>query len=351
MAIILNRPVQRISELVLGKLGLSPELAVELAAALGGTAEEWLLRDVTHRLSEQRSDIADVRRRAKLYELAPIKELKKRGWIGPVDDIDAIERDLLRLFEVSSIDQEPAVLGAMRKSAPNVALTPAQKAWAFRVRQVAAMIPPSAVSPYQESRIADCMRDIRKLAAYSAEVRKAPALLAAYGIRLVVIEGLPGAKVDGYATWLDPDSPVIGMSLKHDRLDNFWFTLGHELMHIRHRDVAPVDGDVGGPDDGSSGAKSPIERRADDESAALFVPPDELASFIRRVGPLYSTEKINQFANRIKMHPNVIIGQLKHRKEIGPAAHNKNVPKVREAVVKAAVTDGWGKTIHLEASR
>ena len=45
LARIIGRPAPRINELIRGKIGISPELAIELAAALGGTAEEWLQRE------------------------------------------------------------------------------------------------------------------------------------------------------------------------------------------------------------------------------------------------------------------------------------------------------------------
>src|SRR5438067_1287904 len=129
------------------------------------------------------------------------------------------------------------------------------------------------------------------------------------------------------------------MSLRYDRFDSFWHTLAHEVIHIKYEDVAPVDAEMDDAGDELLRVKPPMEQRADKEACETFVPPGELDSFIRRVGPLYSLEKINQFANRIKMHPTIIIGQLKHRHEIGPEKFNQvNVP-IRETVVKAAIVD------------
>ena len=70
-----------------------------------------------------------------------------------------------------------------------------------------------------------------KLAAYSGEVRKVPSLLLSYGIRFVAVEGLSGAKMDGFATWLDDHSPVIGMSLRYRPTG---FVLVHPSARIGH---------------------------------------------------------------------------------------------------------------------
>ncbi len=347
LAKIIGKPTPRVNELIQGKLSISAELATALGAAFGTTAAFWLQVETARLLAQAASAAEPVRKRARLYELAPVKEMQKRGWIKSAESPEELEREVLRYYRIANLDEEPLIHGAMRKTAPSIAATPAQRVWAFRVRHVAATIPSASLSKYDESRLDACRADLRKLASYSTGVSKAPRLLATYGIRFVVIEGLAGAKLDGFATWLDDESPVIGMSMRYDRLDWFWFTLGHELSHICHRDIAPVDGDVSGSEDLLE-VKSPMERRADAESAAMFIPPDELKSFALRAGPLFPIEKINQFANRIKIHPTIIIGQLKNNGAMGYSAHSKSNAPVREAVVKAAITDGWGKTIHAE---
>jgi HTH-type transcriptional regulator/antitoxin HigA len=252
----------------------------------------------------------------------------------------------MQFYGMKSLDDGPSLHGAMRNTKHEITASSPQIAWAFQVRRLARAIPDSAVGKYDESNLDACKKELRKLAAYSAEVRKVSEVLMGYGIRFVVVEGLSGAKMDGFATWLDDHSPVIGMSLRRDRLDSFWFTLGHELEHIKNRDVAHIDGDIGGNDDVPLEVKSSIELRADAESAAMFIPPDELESFIRRVGPLYSVERINQFANSIKMHPSIIVGQLKHRGQIGYSRFTKPNYPVRETVLKSAIADGWGKSLY-----
>jgi HTH-type transcriptional regulator / antitoxin HigA len=348
LALIMSRPAQRINELVLGKASVSPEVAVELAAALGGTAEEWLQREAAYRLSLANTDPENVRRRARLYDLVPVKELQKRGWIRPTDDIDEIEKDVLRFLEISSINEEPCIQAVLRTTNPGAELTPAQRAWCFRVRHMARSI---TVPPYQDNRADQCSARLRKLAAYSQHVGKVPALFASFGVRFVIVEPLTGTKIDGMATWLDDHSPVVGLSMRFDRIDSFWHTVSHEWSHIRHRDALSVDTDIAEPGEVSLAVKPPVERRADEEAAATLIDPEELQSFIQRVGPFYSKERINQFANRIRMHPGVIVGQLQHRAEIGYSANRELLVKVRHVVTPVALTDGWGSSIDPRALR
>ena len=57
------------------------------------------------------------------------------------------------------------------------------------------------------------------------------------GIHLVREGHLRKTRLDGAAMKLPDGSPVVGLTLRYDRLDYFWFTLLHELAHVaRHLD-------------------------------------------------------------------------------------------------------------------
>src|SRR5690606_31650273 len=60
---------------------------------------------------------------------------------------------------------------------------------------------------------------------------RARAALAERGIVLIIEQHLQGTYLDGAALLTDRDIPVVGLTLRHDRLDNFWFTLFHEVGH------------------------------------------------------------------------------------------------------------------------
>ncbi len=62
--------------------------------------------------------------------------------------------------------------------------------------------------------------------------KRARDLLAKKGIVLVVERGLPGSYLDGAAMLIDGETPVVALTLRYDRLDNFWFVLMHELGHV-----------------------------------------------------------------------------------------------------------------------
>lgn len=343
LARIVGRSRPDITNVILGKLGVSPELASRLSVALGGTAKDWLDLDVTRQLSLVPAVVDDaVSRMAHLYQVAPIKAMERRGWIRETETADELEAELLRFFDGTPLDTNPTFPATLRKTDPRAPLTFEQRAWILRARQLA-KVPP--VAPFDAARLEDAARDLRALAAYPDEAHKLTTMLGEYGIRFVVVEPLPGGSIDGASFWLDEQSPVIAVSLRMDRMDWFWHTVAHEFAHIRNRDDHSLDADLVGAERISDEARDAIERRADADGAALLVPPEKLDSFISRVGPLYSKNRLTQFANTIKMHPAIIVGQLQHRGEIPYTHHRDMLVKIRERALAAAICDGWNRTV------
>jgi HTH-type transcriptional regulator / antitoxin HigA len=325
---------------------MTPETAVALAAAFGNTGNDWMRMDAAYRLALTDADVSGVQKRARLYDLAPIRDMQRRGWIKQTKDIGELQTDLEQFFGTSSLDQKIAFAVSAFRAETFGHLNSAERAWCFRALQLAAALP--SEERFHDSSLRLAERDLRGLAAFPQTAARIPRLLSKFGIRLVVVEPLAGSRIDGAAFWLDATAPVIAITIRYDRIDRFWFILFHELAHIRNHDQPSVDLDlVGDKADTTVLLQEEHERRASEEAAANLIPPNELTSFIRRVGPLYSRARIVQFAHRMKIHPGIIVGQLQHRGEIKFSSHQQLLAKVRDGVTAKALTDGWGKTISL----
>lgn len=341
LAAITGSARQTISSIVSGKSNISPEMAVALAAAFGNSPEEWLRWDNQYRLSVTERDTSEITVLAKCYSLAPIKDMVKRGWIPDTDDATEMESSLKKFFGSDSLDDVTLHL-APRRTAIVPELNISERAWCFRAKQLAAS---QIVEPFSEKSLKSAKAKLRKLAAYSKEARRVPRILAECGIRFVIVEPITGVKIDGAAFWLE-DGPVIAMSLRYDRIDGFWFTLMHEIAHIANGDAA-IDSDL---IEGMKGivvrlVDNVAERLADQQAADSLIPTAELKSFIQRVGPFYPTARIIQFANRMKIHPGIIVGQLHHRQELPYAQQREFLVKIRDVISSTALTDGWNQMI------
>ena len=336
---------QSISSIVSGKTGITPEMAIALAAAFENAPTDWLHWNAQYELALAEVDRASVERRAAIFRLAPIRDMQKREWIREADDVGELEESL-RAFFGGPLDQAIDFPLAARRTIRLEELTSAERAWCFRARQLARIVP--AEAPFSPERLPDAQRLLRQAAAYPKEIRKVPRILSTHGIRFMVIEPLPGVEMQGASFWLDEQSPVIAISTQFDRIDAFWFTLFHEFKHIEHNDACSFDTKLLSERNGVFTvllADNDAERKANEAAADALVPADELTSFVRRIAPLYSTERIIQFAHRMKIHPGIIVGQLQHRGELGFKAHRDLLVKIRSIISETALTDGWGHTI------
>src|SRR5262249_43974863 len=159
--------------------------------------------------------------------VAPVKDMAKRHWIDETKTIDALERELLRFFDVAAITDKPRLTFAARKSTTYDVTTPEQLAWVCRVRNLGKAV---SASQFDQATFTKGLAELQNYISHEANIRRVPAFLARLGVRLVVVEHLPRSRMDGVTLWLSNQEPVVGISMRFDRIDYFWFTLLHELM-------------------------------------------------------------------------------------------------------------------------
>jgi len=346
LAEILGVSERLVSEVVGGKRGISAGTAQGLAAAFGTSAQFWLNLESSYRLyreAQSGTRMESVSRRARLFSIAPVNEMLKRGWLPPSSNIEVLERHFCEFFEISNIDETPTfVPHAAKKSGSYEAVSSSLMTWLHRARQLANASVPTGT--FKADSVARIVAKLGGLLQAAIETRNVARILSDHGIRFVIAEPISKTKLDGVTFWLDAKSPVIAMTLRYDRIDSFWFTLLHELGHVDARDGQadrlPIVDDLDllrKPDD-----LPESERRAHAFASATLVPADELTDFVARTRPLYSKVRIDNFAKRIKVHPGIVVGQLHHRHEFDWSYHRAFLVKVREHVVGTTLTDGWG---------
>jgi HTH-type transcriptional regulator/antitoxin HigA len=331
--------------IVTGKRAITPEMAKAIGGAFGTPPEFWLNLENAYQLSKVSSRDASIPDRARLYSVAPVGEMIRRGWISNVNTAAAMEIELKRFFGTEDLSAIRPLAMAARKSTSYDETTIPQRAWGYRVLKLGQTVSAGA---FDEKQVA---RDLPKLVAlspYPENIRKLPAILASWGIRLVVVAHLERTKLDGATLWLDSakTQPVVALSLRFDRIDSFWFTLMHEMLHVRNREVS-IDADLLEDAKGEGGEPTEndeMENRVNVEAATILVPKDKLDSFIIRTRPLYSKAKVENFARLYNVHPGVVLGQLHRRREIDWKYMRDLLVQngVRKMIAGQAMTDGWG---------
>lgn len=346
LAMILDRPIRTVNEIIVGKRGITPDTAKGLGEAFGTSAQFWLNLESAYRLSLSSVQQESVARRAAIYEIAPIRAIVKRNWIEYSNNMDVLEKRLKDFFGIEEISETPKFWHAARKSTSYSEWTPAQNAWLFRARHLATTV---SALPFTKTRFNSSLERLRQLLLNEQDIRMVPKILSESGIRFLIIEPLPQSKIDGACFWAD-NSPVIVLSLRYDRIDWFWHTLMHELGHVKNDDGRkngniPFDIDLVGESAQPIENMPQYEREADSFAINFLIPQADFDDFIARVRPLYSKKRIVGFANKINVHPGIVVGQLQHRHEINYSQNREMLVKIRKTIAGAALTDGWGYSL------
>jgi HTH-type transcriptional regulator/antitoxin HigA len=341
---IIGKDSRLVYEIVNGKRSITPETAILFAEALRTSPDVWMNLESQYQLSKVHSKESSVSRRADLYTRFPVREMIKRGWIEATKNIDTMEGQICTFFGMKCFNDNPELFpNAAKKQSYNSDVPIQQIAWFYRAKKIALSAP---AQKYDAKNLSVALDELRAEAEYAEGIRNVPSILSKFGIRLVVVEPLSGSKIDGACFWLEKKYPVIAMTLRYDRVDNFWHVLMHEIDHIKHKegvDHPIIESDIL---DANIDELPEIEKRANEAAADILVPSNEMTGFVVRVNPMFTEEQIVGFSRRIHIHPGIVVGQLQRRKLIHWSVYRKRLVKIREFIVGNAITDGYGQIIN-----
>jgi HTH-type transcriptional regulator/antitoxin HigA len=296
----------RASEILAGKRGLTSEMMRRLRDEWGIPADSLLGGP-----SPDPTTPAPDQGPARVMDAETTRQMVRRRYFPELDGVRQSGKDLAarvqRYFEEhAGLLPAPARLrqGGGRKAKIN---PDAVDAWLLRVARRA--VEEKAGLPRWDKQALDG-HFLRWLAGLSGIRDKGPRLaceaLEKKGIGVILEPRLNQTHLDGAALLTAAGLPVIGLTLRHDRLDNFWFTLfhelGHVLKHLSPETPAMVDCDI----DEKKTGKEEIE--ADRFALDTLIPPD---AWERQVRHLHYAEDIRTVAGKLCIDPAVIAGRLR----------------------------------------
>ncbi|MDH3997262.1 MAG: ImmA/IrrE family metallo-endopeptidase [Desulfuromonadales bacterium] len=285
----------KVSEVLSGRRSLSLAMIRKLHQGLGVPAEV-LLQDSKSTAPELLAELD--------WSKFPIKEMRKRGWL-----------------EDSAEDAAETMLWSWAKSLGEEALQPAYlrqhvrskgkedvyalNAWRIRVLLLAAA---QELPAYKKGTVTtEFVRDMVRFSYLENGPLLAKEFLAKNGIHFVTERHLPHTHLDGAAFKFPDGSPVVALTLRHDRQDNFWFTLCHELAHVAlHFDGNEHDAFFDNLDQSES---NDIEGEADRWATEALIPSDVWKAADLCTHP--TTAKIRSFAEALRISPVIPAGRVR----------------------------------------
>ena len=290
----------KVSEVLARKRPLTLSMIKALHNGLGIPAESLLQEQDPNALDEYKIE----------WERFPVKDMRSRGWLdaylrSTTNNIEALKKFFDDLKPVPIIDvmyrQSKHVRSARKMDRYALA------AWTARVISVAQKQKPKG--KYKQGRIdEDFMRGLVRLSVFENGPLLACQYLGEQGVAVVTERHLPNTHLDGSAILTSLDYPVIGLTLRHNRIDNFWFTLMHELAHVHlHFDKGVSqfydDLDIGDQDDMR-------EQQADATASEALIPQVEWRK--SPASKLKSPDAVQHLADKLAIHPAIVAGRIRH---------------------------------------
>ncbi|MBA7687521.1 hypothetical protein ES703_95984 [subsurface metagenome] len=304
---------------------------VRVADALGLNTSE--VAEVTTSPDEE----ASVAKGKLIGSNFPVKEMYRRCWFkdftGSLDAALANSDELVSHFLRRAMPLWQPALFRGRANFEFRMNRYALLAWQCRVLMLVERQLLEMKRTYAQSTITgDWLKNLAKESRSKDGPRRAMEYLARSGIPLVVEPYLYQTYLDGAALLLPDGRPVIGLTLRYDRLDNFWFVLFHELAHVvKHLRKGRLEAIF----DDLDSDRDDLESEADKFAGATLIPDDTWETALARY--LRTEKSIRSLSTQLEISPAIIAGRIRREANnyvilgnlVGQGGVRKHFPDVR----------------------
>ena len=336
LAQVLGVSPKTISELLNNKTRITIDTSKLLSRAFDQTPQYWLNLDNNYRLRLSTVKTEDsVEIKSCIYRHMPINEMIKKHWINNYKDVSDLQKNVdlfwrRKCDDFNFMDKLPNI--AARKSE---AFGSCDLYYLHTWAQMAKLSSERySCSEYQRKTLQELAASITDFTVMKNGIAEFLNLLCGCGVKFFILSHLPKTYLDG-ASFMHNGSRVIVYTYRYDRVDNFWFTIAHEighiLLHIKNESEIFID-------DFKNKDTSVKEKDADD-FASNILKTKEILSLAKDIQHYTSELRILSLSNKLRIHPSVIIGTLKHHNILAYNRLNKYNSKVSDLIPEKYFVD------------
>ena len=315
-AIRLKITPKNLSDLINGKASISENIAKNLSLMLGTSVDVWL--ELQKKYDRMVLEIKTLQAQTdEETDLAQIDYtyFEKLGVVNPTKNKAQQISSLFKYFAISSFSvfKKSDFLVQFRKTqCVDEKIILNSNAWVQTVINFGKRI---ETQPYSKKRLGEYLPQIRLMTLQNPSefIPQLSRILPECGVAFVLIPSLKNSGVYGATKWIKKDKVILGITNRGKNADIFWFSLLHEICHVFQKKVTKTLVDFETRD-----SIEDYEKEADQFAKDLLIPPKEYESFISE--HIFSEQRVKDFANKINIHPGVIVGRLQ-KEGIIPYTH------------------------------
>jgi len=329
LAEILGMSEKTVSLLVNGKQSITANTAILLGKAFGTSPEFWMSLEQNYRLRSKKEGKRekDTELRAEIRKYMPVAEMRKKGWIACGRTADSQTEAVKNYWGVPSMDfsmyKKDSLPFCARQGKPDETYTRFYSiTWFQKARTEAAAL---KAPKYSETKLATLSRRLRE---FSLTENPADALISELygaGVKFFVISHLSKTFLDG-ASFHDGKNPVIVYTARYNRIDNFWWTVAHEMAHVL---LHLKDGSGCFLDNLDDRTGISEQERQADALAAKLLGTKELLAKAEPYKKYISEARLLEISGEFGLNPSVTLGILQY----GGYADYRTLPRYRKTVL------------------
>lgn len=300
---------KHVSNLINGKVELTPETAFRLEMVLGIPARFWNNLEAIYRekLIKIKAENA-LEPEIILAEQFPYDEMAANGWVEPTDKPAERVFNLRKFFEVAELkllnsDLLPDI--AYHRTSTS---DPADYSTIVWIQKVKIEARKTDTDKIDLSKLSGSLEEIRLMTLKQPTdfIEELVQKLSACGFALVLIPALNELSLQG-AAFYDRKKIVIGLPVQEMNNDTFWFSLFHEIGHVLSDHLNP---------DSKVNTAEQDEAEVNEFAENIMIPANQFQNFLD--GGSFSREAILCFSEEIQIDPGIIAGVLQKKSILKP---------------------------------
>lgn len=310
-AIRTGKPEKTVIAILKGKSSITPEMAVLFEHVLKIPAHFWLNMQRNYdefiARKERQELLAESTNWARNF---PIADMVKKGWLPAKTTIEEKTSELLAFFGISNHNAwedyyfKQQLKVAFRISLAHTKESYAISGWLRKGELQAAELP---TKPYEEKDFKEALPEIKSIMAKHPDnfFKQLQQVCLEAGVKVVHTPCINKAPINGSTRWIN-DTPLIQLTGRYKRNDNFWFTFFHEAGHILlhgKKDIFLENIDYSAKDNQK-------EKEADNFAIKWTLSKEEQEEILKRFR--ITEDDVIEFAEKFNTHPAIIIGRLQH---------------------------------------
>ncbi|MCK9401399.1 MAG: ImmA/IrrE family metallo-endopeptidase [Bacteroidales bacterium] len=310
LAEVMGITLKHLNKILQENQPLTLETARILSEVFNSSAQYWLNIDTGYRLwleheksdKEKEADLKSV-----IYERMPVRDMIKKGWLNQCNKTDDLKSQILDFWNWDKLDFKQVddnLLPCLTKksSAYNQFNASYAITWYQMARKVSETLPRSA---YIKENLEKLYNEIHLYTIKNNGIELFLNELYQCGVVFFVLPHLQKTYLDG-AAFISGENPAIIYTGRYKRIDNFWFTVAHEiahvLMHLGEQTPFILD-------NLKNGERNELEDEANDLAAAKLM-HREISEFLYPYLNYLTTSRVEECAKKYNVHPSIIIGKL-----------------------------------------